>query len=66
MTVQFKRATHLIVGGGAAGCVLANRLSADPANNVVLIEPGLDIRRTSPQDPPLRKIYPWVGLGGAL
>jgi hypothetical protein len=22
--------------------------------------------RTLPQDSPLRKIYPWVGLGGAL
>jgi hypothetical protein len=21
---------------------------------------------TVPRDPPLRKIYPWVGLGGAL
>ncbi len=31
---------YLIVGAGSAGCVLANRLSADPAAQVVLIEAG--------------------------
>ncbi|GMW02177.1 MAG: choline dehydrogenase [Candidatus Hydrogenedentota bacterium] len=31
---------YVIVGGGAAGCVLANRLSADPARSVILIEAG--------------------------
>ena len=33
---------YLIVGGGSAGCVLANRLSDNPAVRVALIEAGSD------------------------
>lgn len=33
-------ADYVIIGGGTAGCVLANRLSADPDCRVVLLEAG--------------------------
>ena len=45
-----RRCDYVIAGGGTAGCVLANRLSADGRHPVLLLEAG-------PRDS-----YPWIHI----
>jgi choline dehydrogenase len=39
---------YVIVGGGSAGCALANRLSADPGTSVLVLEAGRSDLRLDP------------------
>jgi choline dehydrogenase len=41
---------YVIIGAGTAGCLLANRLSADPARSVLLVEAGASDN------------YPWIHI----
>lgn len=40
MTDDMTSFDYIVIGGGSAGCLMANRLSADPKNRVLLLEAG--------------------------
>ncbi|MBC7388240.1 MAG: GMC family oxidoreductase N-terminal domain-containing protein [Opitutaceae bacterium] len=60
MKVSKNSFDYIIVGAGASGCVLANRLSADPTVRVLVLEAG-----GSDKDPNIADIGGFVKLWGS-
>lgn len=58
MAVETTEFDYVIVGAGSAGCVMANRLSADPSVSVCLIEAGKEDKSLLVKMP--------AGVGGLL
>ncbi len=56
----------VIVGAGSAGCVLANRLSADPALRVILIEAGNEATDPRIADPAAWPMLQGTGVDWAF
>jgi len=56
-TTRSKTYDYVVVGGGPAGCVMAERLSRDGRHSVLLIEAGPDVQ----DDPVLNEIGPATG-----